>query len=183
MNLIDKTYFIGEKNIPNTDYTEVVDTVNTLIGIYEPKYLQLLMGYELSKLFVAGITAGSPAQKWLDIKNGVEFIGLDGRLKKWYGFVDTATFESPIAYYCYSKYLKNNATQTAEMGEVNTLNQNSTKASSRHKQCSAWNKMVDMNCILHEFLTANYAIYPEYQLKQYCSESRSLFKKQNPYGI
>lgn len=183
MSLIDKSYFIGEKNIPNTDYVEVVDSVNTLIGVYERRYLDLLMGYDLSKLFVAGIAEGSPAQKWLDIKNGVEFTGLDGRLKKWNGFVDTATFESPIAYYCYNKYLKNNATQTAEMGEVNTLTQNSTKASSRHKQCNAWNKMVEMNKFLHEFLVSKYDVYPEYQLKQYTSESRSLFIRQNPYGI
>lgn len=183
MSLINSSYFIGEKDIPNTTYAEVADMISNLILVYEEKYLETFMGYELYKKFKDGIAEVTPEVKWTKIKNGTEFTGQDGQLKKWKGLVDTTTYESPIAYYCYWYYLKRNATQSASMGEVRTDNANSTPASPRYKMANALNKMVELNKVLHDFLVSNYSDYPEYATRPSTTATRSMLTFKNPYGI
>ena len=91
MPLVDSTYFIGEKNIPNTTYSDVSSLLDNLIMIHEEEYLIKAMGYELYSLFVTGLLENNPAQIWLDILFGKVFIGFDGRKKQWKGLVTLTT--------------------------------------------------------------------------------------------
>ncbi len=180
MTLINSSYFIGERNIPNTLYPEVSSLIDHLISEHQEEYLTSLMGYELFKLFEAGLlVTPTPDQKWLDIKNGVAFTGLDGRAKKWAGFVNATTLLSPIADYVYYWYSRNNSTQTAAMGEVQSKNENSSNVSSAGKQVRAWNDMVAKNKLLNEFLQVNYSTYPEFQQHSGARELRNLLIRIN----
>lgn len=85
--LIDSTYFIGEKNIPNTSYQDVSSLLENLIAVHEKEYLVAILGYELFKLFDAGLQAPSPDQRYLDILLGKEYTSWSGRPNQWTGLV------------------------------------------------------------------------------------------------
>lgn len=186
MSIISSSYFIGDNNIPNTSYDDVKSIVDNLIAVYEDKYLERMIGYELLvkvKEANSDVPPLEPEQKFKDLLNGVEFIGLDGIKKKWLGFKNTETFESPIADFVFWFYLKRNATQTTGVGEATASMQNAMNASSKQKMVDAHNRMVDKNKILHELLTVKYLDYPEYQYRPSGIENRSMLVKLNPYGI
>lgn len=181
MSLINSSYFIGERNIPNVDYPDVGSAVGNLLNKYEPEYLKALLGYELFLLFEAGLAEATPAAKWTEIRNGIQFTMLDGRLTKWKGLVDTETFQSPIADYVYYWWLRNNVSQTAEMGEVRGKAENAVNVSPKFKMCKAWNDMVDKSLVLYEFLLVNNTVYPELQKHSGSRELRLLLTRINPY--
>lgn len=88
MPLIDSSYFdTSERNVPNTGQADVLSKLNNLIEIREREYLKAVLGYELFKLFLVGISSITPAQRYLDILLGVDFTGLNGRLKRWEGLI------------------------------------------------------------------------------------------------
>jgi hypothetical protein len=87
MSLINISYFIGEKVIPNATYPDVLTQVNNIIQVREREYLINAMGYEMFKSFWAGIAVATPLQKYVDILLGTEFTGMNGRLKKWDGLI------------------------------------------------------------------------------------------------
>lgn len=174
--LIDKSYFIGELNIPNVDYLDGESMLTDLLQDTEPKFLQSLMGYDLFKQFTAGILVDPMLQKWADIKNGVEFSGFDGRLKNWKGLVNDDK-KSPLAYYTFYQYMKRTVTQTAAMGEVRTKNENSELVAPAPKMARIWNQMVEQNILLREFLNVNYATYGDY------GSDYNLVRKINPYNL
>lgn len=89
--LIDSSYFIGERNIPNTTYPEVSSMLDSLIAIREKEYLNKALGYELFKAFEAGLIQATPEQRMVDILLGKEFIGSNGALKLWKGLVSITT--------------------------------------------------------------------------------------------
>lgn len=94
MSLINSSYFIGERNVPNSTYPDVLSTLNNLIDVHEKKYLQRALGYELFKNFMAGLLEVTIEPRFLDILFGKEFTGVDGRLKKWMGLI-SVTEETP----------------------------------------------------------------------------------------
>lgn len=183
MPLIDISYFIGERNIPNTSYPDVSSLIDNLVVVHEREYLISLLGYELFKLFEAGLLDNPVAQKWLDIRDGVVYTGMDGRVKQWRGFVNASTFESPVADYVYYWYVRNNQSQTAAMGEVKSGSENAFPVSSAYKQSKAWNDMAEKSYSLYEFLQLNYATYPEFQLQSGRSELRNILTKINAYNL
>ena len=157
-NIIDITYFKREILISQVAQAAVADAVNASIAAYEPEYILNVLGYGLSRDFIAGIAAGSPAQKWVDLRDGKEFIDPNtNRLIKWSGFKNVML--SPIAYYVYFMYRKNNVTETASVGEVISQTDNSVVVSPGRKTSFAWNRMVELNILLWNYLFVNMADY------------------------
>ena len=181
--IITSSYFIGERNIPNTLHDDVASILNNLISVHEVEYLNALLGYELNKLFTAGIGEVIPEAKWTDLLNGVEFTARNGQLMKWTGFKNTTTYNSPVADYVFYKWLKNNATQLASMGEVQTENENSTPVSSAHRMAKAWNNMVELNKTLYEFILTKPDEYPSFLTNTGTRDCRNLFTKINAYNF
>lgn len=183
--LITPSYFIGDNDIPNNTYAEVQSSVEWLIGNREPEYLKYILGPELYELFKVGIAAGSPAQIWLDIRDGKTYTSIDGRDKSWQGLVNATTFNSPIADYCYYWWLRANVSATTGVGEVENTVMNASMTNSRRKQAEAWNRMVEKNYYLFDFLRSNQEVYPEYDYLQYgmSCEGRNLHKKINAYNF
>lgn len=166
MSLINSSYFIGEKNIPNITYADVSGVLNNLILAHENEYLKIALGYELFLLFMPGIIVATPNQRYLDILNGQDFTGENGKRKRWAGLISPATpfnAQSPIADYVYYYWLKFNHTQTSGLGEVRSEVQNAARVSPKHKAVMAWNGMVEKSWLLYEFLKVNPVTYPEFQ--------------------
>lgn len=162
MQLIDKTFFIGEINLPLSADSSA--SLNLFISKYEKEYLQAALGYSLWKAFDEGIAAEEPADRFLAIKNGGEYTNCRGVVDYWQGLVSGKV--SPIANYVYYWYTRDNATYTAPTGEVKGKSDNSTNADSFLKQMRAYNEMSRLTDQLHEFLKANAATYPEFDIRQ-----------------
>jgi hypothetical protein len=86
--LIDRTYFIGEINIPNTSNQAVAALLDHFIERYEPEFLKKALGYELYTSFMAGVAVSPPVQdKWLRLLQGGEYTTLAQELFYWKGLV------------------------------------------------------------------------------------------------
>lgn len=175
MAVIDTSYFFGELSI-----SQPTATLQMMIDSREPELLTKLLGYELNKNYTAGIAAGSPAQKWLDLRDGKEYTTASGTLTKWSGLrftVGTAK-KSLIANYIYWHYLNDNITFTTASGQKKS--DLPINAGPDAKMIRAWNEMVDWNFQLNAFLLANIVDYPEYNDVIICDE---LFNLQNRFGL
>ena len=87
MSLIDRTYFVGELNIPNTNQTVIGSAIDLFIEKYEDQFLNDVLGYTLYKAFKAGLQVVPVAQKWTDLIEGVEYTDLANKTRKWKGLV------------------------------------------------------------------------------------------------
>ena len=182
MPIISKLYFdTAERNIPNTNYLEVSSRIDSLIAVKEKDYLLTVFGYEFYKLLIADLL--TPAARFVNILNGVEFTGLDGRLIKWEGLKNTTTFESPIADYVYYWWLRGSVNNMTGPGMVQAMMENATTVSSAKQQAIAYNNMVDKTYLLVDFMRANYAVYPEAQTHSESAKMYSFLTKINPYNF
>lgn len=87
MSLIDRTYFVGELNIPNTSQAAIGSAVDLFIEQYEEKLLNDVLGYTLYKALKAGLQDVPVAQKWTDLIEGVEYTDPVNKTRKWQGLV------------------------------------------------------------------------------------------------
>lgn len=87
MPLIDRTYFVGELNIPNTNQAAIGSAVDLFIEQYEDQFLNEVLGYTLSKALKAGLQVVPVAQKWTDLIEGVEYTDLANKTRFWKGLV------------------------------------------------------------------------------------------------
>ena len=163
MSVIDTTYFYGPLSIAQISQTEIAAEVQMFIDENENSLLSILMGYELSKAYLDGISAGSPAQKWLDIRDGKEYTDSNGNLTKWLGlrFTVGTSKHSLIANYVYCKYIEDSITITTASGEKKT--DLAVNVSPVHKMVKAWNEMIKQNIELYLFLSHSIATYPEFE--------------------
>jgi hypothetical protein len=161
MALIDYTYF--QKRllaIPNLNQEEIVGNLNNYIALHEPLYLESVLGYAMNKEFQEAL-AGTPAQKWIDLRDGAEYTDKCGSLQKWNGFV-TSTKESPIAYYNYFYLVREGNTMLTGTGTVESKNENSNRVEPLVKLVDAYRYMVGYNRQLAAFIEANDSDYPTY---------------------
>jgi hypothetical protein len=87
MSLIDRTYFVGELNIPNTNQVAIGSAVDLFIEQYEDQFLNEVLGYTLYKALKAGLQVVPVAQKWTDLIEGVEYTDNNSKTKFWKGLV------------------------------------------------------------------------------------------------
>jgi hypothetical protein len=87
MALIDRTYFVGELNIPNTAQAAVGSLLDLFIEKYEEEFLRKALGYSLHKALKAGLEVVPVAQKWTDLIEGVEYTDQNNQVRFWSGLV------------------------------------------------------------------------------------------------
>ena len=181
-NIVDISYFFGDLTIAQKSDAAVSSSLTWFIDEMEPKLLTDLMGYELKKLYDAGITGSIP--KYIDIRDGKEYTNRSGILTKWRGlkFLDGTAKKSLIANYIYWHWLQNENTITTGTSEKIANSPAAINVSSSQKMVRAWNQMVDWINELAEFLLTYPVDYPEFQ-NHYGRIPRSLYKKQNVFGI
>lgn len=163
-NIIDYTFFTGKTNLPQVGNTDGRDSVEAFITTYEHEYLKLALGYDLWKAFTDGIAGSGVAdQRWVDLLQGKEFV-YSGKNYKWGGFENKP---SPISQYVYYQIQQDTAIDTTLIGQSIAAAENATRVNPISKMIQAWNDMVQLNVVLWNFLYANRAVYPEWDL-YYC---------------
>lgn len=188
-NLIDQSYFEKALAVPQKETAAVLAKLQAFIDQYEREYLERILGYELHKNFRTAFEAGGVlADKWKDLKEGKEFVGVNNHLTKWDGFVFTQMDlkRSPIANYVFFQYLRHEASAFTPSGEVTPATQNASPANPLERQCRIWNEMVGMNNKLFEFLYQNQDVYGEYfqgGFTAYYARNKNLFCTINPLNL
>ena len=153
--------------IPNNATTSPEgEALTLLMAEMESVYLVSILGYSLFKELYDAYEASIAVvpvpltSKWLDLINGVEFTDSNGKVNKWTGFTDTKL--SPIANYIYCEWQKIYISSTTGNGEQSPILPNSKRVTPIDKIVSAWNEMVDINSVLHDFLINNATVYDTY---------------------
>lgn len=168
MALIDKTYFVFDINIPDSDY----NNLDAYITRYEKEIVYKLFGYELGELVLA--YNASSEQRIKDIVEGKEYTLSDGTKIKWNGLANDDKI-SLIAYYVYYWYQKNNSTTLQGIGNVKLKGENSDNARAGIKISTAWSrlKMLYGDYCQSEYIPSAYNflinfedIYPEWEFEE-----------------
>lgn len=144
---LDSSYFTGELSLPIlsakrtsvNDPTGIADKINQVSGEYslewyieryEEEFLRKLLGDRLFEAFKEGISATSPLQIWIDLRDRIY------RKSGGYSF-------SPAANYVYFHVTTAAASKTAMTGEVKSTNDRAVNVSPDAKMVKAWNDMCD----------------------------------------
>lgn len=157
MSLIDKTYFVGELNIPGKADQSIGQRLDWFIEKYETELLEDLLGYDAYLSF----TNDGAAERWTDLKNGKVYTYYT-RTHKWKGLLNVDNQRSLIANYIYFHWMRDQATVTTTSGEKKTKAENSDNASASFKVIRAWNEMCEQIAQMFYFLHANPVTYPEF---------------------
>lgn len=135
----DVTYYRGDINIPNSVLVNA-SFENDYINVYEEEYLRLVLGHELYDLFIAGIAQETPDSKWTELRNGVvydaEVNGTPIKMK-WEGLIN-ASKKSPLSYYVFIQYLKNNYNQLLQTGVGSGKKENANDVNVQEKLIIAY---------------------------------------------
>lgn len=148
--IVDSSFFIGERNIPNTSYPDVQSLLYEIAKVRERELLVSVLGYELFSL----IDSDNTDVRIETLRNGMNtgqhtFAGLTGE-------------NSPLVDYVYYHFLKATNTTTTGIGETKSAGENTTVASPARKMVSAWNDMVCKLRHLIWYINNNRTEYPEY---------------------
>lgn len=170
--LIDKAYFEkADMVVPGLGKLENVNKLNALIDKYEPEYLQAIFNYSFYIIVKEEFEKAEAdiAQRFKDLRDGVEYTDGAGVTRKWTGFINDE-FISPLAYFVFYKFLRFNQPQVTVSGVKSTENAKSVNTGPFQKQAEAWNKMVGLNHLLIHFLLNRKAdgelVYPEFKLSE-----------------
>lgn len=85
--LIDYTYFYGPLMVAQIGTAAVQSNLQQYINRYEPRIMDLLLGYELYRDFKAGLIEDPVLQKWTDLLYGKEYTDRKNNVRRWMGFV------------------------------------------------------------------------------------------------
>ena len=168
--IISVTDFTGRLYLPNVQdagQASFKTEFATNAEMYEVRYLQTFLGYELAKLLLAAYAAfpGTPLpSRYADIINGTEYTDFNGNLQKWEGLKWQG---SPILPYVYYNWIRWHVTNTTLGGEVLNQIENSQQIGYTDKIVLNWNEGVKQNQILYEFLVKNSEVYPEFRAYVY----------------
>lgn len=157
MALITPSYFVRDLLIGSSDSANVIAALTDAINVYEPEYLDGVMGVSFAQLFIDNISES----RFQDLLNGkvYEYNGVEYR---WQGLVNATAKISPIANYVYYQYVRNTAQTMSGVGAVTSNAENSTRVSPVDKMVMSWRNMVVMNQEMYYFLTRNEETYPEF---------------------
>lgn len=164
-NLIDISYFIGERDVPNTTYEDVSGLLNHIIVQRQREYLVGVMGYDMYLLFEAGLAVVDPVPVdpiWLFLRDGGTFENYAGVDTYFGGIANNTTKESPLADYVYYWWLRQTQTHNSGVGVVQAKVENANVVTATNIQAEVWNRMARANRVLREALTVSVDIYPAY---------------------
>ena len=138
--------------INQTDFTKAelklpIDNIEiqNFIDKHEPDILDKTLGVELADEFTAAL-ASSPAQKWIDLRDGKVYTDFSGNQQRYKGI------KVIIADYVFFKTTKKKQTLSTDSGIKSALTENAEKTSPRKDQVFAQNDMVDRIVFLDEFI-------------------------------
>jgi len=86
MSLIDSSYFVGPLTIAQIGQPAVNNNLNLFISRLEVKFLREALGYQLYLDFIDGLSQPIIEQRWLDLRDGVDFETVSNWPNWWAGF-------------------------------------------------------------------------------------------------
>ena len=152
---LDATYFLKQptKLVQSTPVGNGVsayvaeqdtDVIDEGIEYYEPKFLEMVLGYDIAQEYITGIGEDTPAQKWVDLRDKL---------------YDTTNKRSPVANYVFCRILNDSQTVVTRAGNVVGKSDESTVVSYYNKIQNAWNEMCPMVERLYDWLIENRETY------------------------
>lgn len=158
--LLDRTYFTGGLSLPQltTEQGVGVGRITQIVGerslewfiaIYEPEFLNNLLGHRLAEAFTEGLKAVAPLQIWLDLRDKI------------YTRVGGVKF-SPAANYVYFHAMRHSYSQTAMVGEIKYKPSHAVNMDAAFKIVKAWNDMRDPIFSIHQFVKDNWSDYKSF---------------------
>jgi len=173
-NFIDKTFFIGEISLPNTNDIKVSERLDVFIAKYEARCLTKILGYELYKK-INEVSARMSA-----LRTGADYTNEYGIQCRWNGLFYNKN--SLIANYIFWFYIASAAIQTTGVSTGTMNTQAGQSISPGEKMVSAWNFFSsEVNSML-SYLRANIGLYPEFHPNQFYITS-NVARKTNILGI
>lgn len=179
--LLDKTYFVGEINIPNTSNQSVLERLNFFIAKYEEQLLRALLGDGLYKAYTDGLAANDP--KYIAIRDGKDYTDSNAKAYNWMGLRKESTKQSLIANYVYYWWLRDKVSITTGVGEADVKTDSADKISPAAKMTKAWNEMVEWNRSLMFFLDINKDDYPQWDRACVIHNNYSVLSPINSFNI
>lgn len=166
--IIDPSYFVNRLNLPQTGNSAGLAEVQDFIDQYEPEYLQCVLGLGLWQAFTNGLDgSGLPTEdRWADLLHGADFTK-QGCKYHWNGFMPVGSKISPIAGYVFYQFVDEREEDFTLVGNVKSTTENNRVVNATTRLVYTWNRMVDMNRFLYNFLLVNKATYPEW--KSHCN--------------
>jgi len=161
-------------------HADVLSKLNRLIDEKQKDYLEKMMGRELYLAFETGLSTDPVPDRFIAIRDGASYTGLDGLPYQWIGLKNAEKI-SPLADYIYYWWLRSAQVQTTPMGQVKTKNQNAAASPAVIQEAAVWNEMIERNRKLNDFLYINYELYPEYQRYMGSRESDELLTRISPF--
>lgn len=90
MALIDRSYFIGELNIPGSNRDEIGGVLDWFIAKYEPEILLKVLGLDLYEAFKTGLAQSTVDARWTDLLTGTDY-SYGSINRRWKGIISQAT--------------------------------------------------------------------------------------------
>ena len=158
-HLLSEEDFRGEINVAGTEQTIVAEELCRFIHDYEPRFMEAVLGYDLSKLFYDGAAESSPDQRWIDLLNGVVYDN-NGRNTNWRGL------KPLVGRYVYYFYFRNLARLATTAGEKIPQADNATAPQVSVLAYDRWGRMLSELPCLADYLRnckdGDDLVYPEW---------------------
>lgn len=149
MLYIDKTYFIKQLSVANTEEptSDATNELNSSIDRYVSQFLKLTLGNvlfsELKSYTTDGELDNDAPQKWKNLIDGCDYL-IDGTNYTWQGlrYTEGAFKVSLLANYVYVNQFNTNI--NSQLGQVLVESKNSNVVDSTPHLVSIWNEFVEM---------------------------------------
>lgn len=149
MYLIDKTYFIKNISVPNTEEptSDESESLDMSIDRYVRQFLQVTLGNVLFTDLDSNVTDGelenTAPQKWLNLVNGCTYTK-DGVDYVWQGLkYELGLYKvSLLAHYTYVNHYQNSVNSV--LGQVGIEPKNGIVVNPTEHLVSVWNEFIEM---------------------------------------
>jgi hypothetical protein len=159
-NLIDKSYFVNDINLPAGVLQGTPAQIDAYIERYEKECLKMLLGYDLYKALKVEIDSSPQVftTVWDELVNGAEYSN-GGYTQKWNGLVNTDKV-SFIAYFVFWNFVRDNVTTYESVGAMTAQSENSKRVSADDLITESWNNFVTLYNEAANFIINKQSSYP-----------------------
>jgi len=158
MSIIDSSYFFYEFKIASLETTPVAERIQYYINVYEPEYMEKLLGKSLYAAYKA-----TPAD--------ARFTPLLAKL--------TAK-PSPIAAYVFFEYQNGQSLQATAGADAKIKVENASVSINTYRRSDAWNLMVKLGWGIIQWLKNDAVNLDEFKA---CEVDCEILTKTNPFGL
>jgi hypothetical protein len=117
--ILNYTDFVAPYSIPDGGDNTYIEQLNSWLPVWQADYLIKCLGYRTYKSLIANLELPSPAQKWLNLLNGAEYVDESGSLQYYEGL------KKMLLNFSYALFCREFETYVTPTGEKIGKQQNS----------------------------------------------------------